>query len=71
MIFGEIGANPNSFQECEFKVAIKPYVFYSREHAISTETAQEFLAKHKSQTPTVGPATPADVPVSANPHNPY
>ncbi len=71
VVFGEIGSNPDSFQACEFKVAMKNYVFYSAQHEVSTESAQEFMAKHKSQTPTTGAASPADVPVSANPHNPY
>jgi hypothetical protein len=70
VVFGEIGSNPDSFQACEFKVAMKAYVFYSHDHEISTEKPEEFLAKHKSQTPTVGPAIAEDVPVSANPHNP-
>jgi hypothetical protein len=71
VVFGEIGSNPDSFQACEFKVAMKSYVFYSRDHNVSTESPQEFLAKHRTQTPAAGPATPADVPVSANSHNPY
>jgi hypothetical protein len=71
VVFGEIGSNPDSFQACEFKVAMKAYVFYSHDHGISTETPDEFLAKHQSQTPAVGPAIPQDVPVSANPHHPY
>ena len=32
VVFGEIGSNPDSFQACEFKVAMKSYVFYSHEH---------------------------------------
>ena len=68
VVFGEIGQKPDQFHECEFKLAMKPYVFYSNQHIISTESPQDFLAKHKSQTPTVGPATPSDVPVSANPN---
>ena len=71
VVFGEIGQRPDEFHECEFKVAMKSYVFYSHDHDVTTESAQEFLAKHKSQTPSIGAASPADVPVSANPHNPF
>jgi len=49
----------------------KTYVFYSHEREISTESAQEFMARNKSQTPTIGAPSAADVPVSANSHNPY
>jgi hypothetical protein len=71
VVFGEIGSSPDTFQACEFKVAVKSYVFYSHDHEVTTESAQEFMAKHQSQTPSIGAANPADVPVSANPHNPY
>lgn len=68
VVFGEIGQKPDEFHECEFKVAMKSYVFYSHEHEVTTETAQEFMAKHKSQTPSIGAARPDDVPISANEH---
>ena len=70
VIFGEIGSRPDQFQACGFKVALKKYVFYSHDHDITTESPQEFMAKHQSQTPTVGAAGADDVPVSANAH-PY
>jgi hypothetical protein len=70
VVFGEIGQKPDEFHSCEFKVAMKPYVFYHGGNEIGTESAQDFMAKHKGQTPTTGAASPADVPVSANPHNP-
>jgi hypothetical protein len=66
VIFGEIGAKPDSFQACEFKVAEKPFVFYRHNGGLETESAAEFLAHHKSEAP--GPPTPADVPTSATPH---
>jgi hypothetical protein len=68
VIFGEIGAKSDQFQACDFKIALKTYVFYSHAHDITTETAQDFMANHKSQTPTVGAPTADDIPVSANPH---
>ena len=71
VIFGEIGGNPDSFHACEFKVSEKSFVFYSHDHGIGTESAQEFMAKHRGQIPSTGAASPGDVPVSANPHNPY
>jgi hypothetical protein len=71
VIFGEIGSNPDSVRACEFKVAKKTFVYYRGDHEIGTESAQEFIAHHKSQVPSIGPATPADVPVSANPHNTF
>ncbi len=70
VIFGEIGSNPNSFHDCEFKVAEKSFVFYRHNGELSTESAQDFMAKHQAQAPTVGPPSPGDIPVSANPH-PY
>jgi len=69
VIFGEIGGKPDQFHACNFKVAEKSYVFYHRQGEVNTESAQEFLANHKSQAPTVGAATPTDVPVSA--HSPF
>ena len=71
VIFGEIGSNPDSYHACEFKVARKAFVYYHGDHEVGTESAQEFMARHKSQTPSLGPATAADVPVSANPHNSF
>jgi hypothetical protein len=65
--FGEIGSNPNSFHDCEFKIAEKPFVWYQNRGELGTESAQDFLAKRQKQTPTVGAATEADVPKSANP----
>jgi len=69
VIFGEIGANPDSFHDCEFKISEKQFVFYRSQGELGTESAQEFMAKHPKQAPSVGPATQADVPVSANPHS--
>jgi hypothetical protein len=66
--FGEIGANPNSFHTCEFKVAEKQFVFHGTGGGLETESAQEFMAKHQNQAPAVGTTTQGDVPVSANPH---
>jgi hypothetical protein len=71
VVFGEIGAKPDSFHDCEFKIAEKQYVYFHNHGELGTESAQEFMAKHKDQAPTVGAATPADIPVSANPHNGY
>jgi hypothetical protein len=70
VVFGEIGQKPDEFHACEVKVAMKAYVFYSHDHEVTTESAQDFMARRKGQTPTAGPANPDDVPVSANPHNP-
>ncbi|MGH9343611.1 MAG: hypothetical protein ACRD19_07615 [Terriglobia bacterium] len=67
VVFGEIGANPDSFHDCEFKISEKPFVFYRGR----TVPAQQFLAQHPNDVPKVGPATPADVPNSANAHTPY
>ena len=47
VIFGEIGSNPNSFHDCEFKVAEKSFVFYRHNGELSTESAQDFMAKHQ------------------------
>jgi hypothetical protein len=69
VIFGEIGQKPDQFHACEFKLALKSYVFYRHNGGLDTETAQEFMAKHSNQAPSVGAATSADVPVSANPHS--
>lgn len=69
VIFGEIGAKPDSFHDCEFKISEKQFVYYVDRGGIGTESAQEFIARHPKQTPSVGPATPADVPSSANPHS--
>ncbi|MGD0799109.1 MAG: hypothetical protein ABR910_15450 [Acidobacteriaceae bacterium] len=66
VIFGEIGAKPDSFRACEFKVAEKSFVFYRHNGLLETESPQEFLAHHKSEAP--GPPTPADIPTSATPH---
>jgi hypothetical protein len=68
VVFGEIGEKPDQFHVCEFKVSMKSYVFYRSDHGIVTDSPENFLAAHKSQTPAVGPATPSDVPVSANPN---
>ncbi len=67
VVFGEIGANPNSFHDCEFKIAEKQFVYFHGQGNLGTESAQEFMSRHKDQAPTVGPATSADIPVSANP----
>jgi hypothetical protein len=69
VVFGEIGANPGSFHHCEFKVAEKQFVFYHNQGELGTESAQEFMSKDRNQAPTVGGATAASVPASANPHN--
>lgn len=68
VIFGEIGQKPDHYHTCEFKVAMKSFVFYGHNGGLDTETAQEFIAKHSNQAPGAGPATAADVPVSANTH---
>ena len=64
--FGEIGGKPDSFQECEFKIVEKQFVFFSGPGGVGTESAQESMAKHQKQAPTTGPATEADIPDSAN-----
>jgi hypothetical protein len=66
VIFGEIGQKPDDFHACEFKIAIKSFVFYRHNGELDTGTPEEFLAKHANQAPPTGPATPNDVPVSAN-----
>lgn len=71
VVFGEIGASPGSYHNCEFKVSEKPFVFFRGGGELGTESPQEFLAKHPNQAPTTGAATPADVPDAANPHRPY
>ena len=71
VIFGEIGANPDSFHDCEFKVAEKQYVFFGGRGGLGTESPQEFMANHQKQAPAAGAATQADVPVTAKPHNAY
>src|SRR5580658_4296817 len=67
VVFGEIGSNPNSIHDCEFKIAEKPFVYYRNRGELGTESAQEFMAKNQKETPTVGAATEADVPRAANP----
>ena len=71
VVFGEIGANPNSFHDCEFKVSQEQFVYFSDRGGMGTESAEDFMAKHKREAPSVGPATQADVPASANTHNNY
>jgi hypothetical protein len=66
VVFGEIGSNPDSFHDCEFKIAEKPFVFYWSRGELGTESAQEFMAKNQNQAPTTGAATQADVPVAAH-----
>jgi hypothetical protein len=67
VVFGEIGANPDSFHDCEFKISEKPFVYYRGRGELETESAQDFMAKNKNQTPaTAGAATPADIPAAAN-----
>jgi hypothetical protein len=66
VIFGEIGAKPDQFHSCDFKVSEKSFVFFRNRGEVGTESAQQFMASHKSQMPTVGPAGPGDVPNSAN-----
>jgi hypothetical protein len=68
VIFGEIGQKPDQFRACEFKLAVKSFVFYRHNGALDTESAQEFMAKHSNQAPPTGAAASTDVPVSANPH---
>lgn len=71
VVFGEIGSNPNSFHDCEFKISEKQFVFYRGRGGLETESAQEFMTKNRNQAPNVGPATQADVPDSANTHTRY
>jgi hypothetical protein len=70
VVFGEIGEKPDDFHACEFKVAVKSFVFYRHDGNLETGTAEEFMAKHANQAPPppANGATPGDVPVSANPH---
>lgn len=68
VVFGQIGAKPDSYHDCEFKIAPKQFVFVRRQNGLDTETAQEYQARDARLTPTTGPATSADVPVSANDH---
>jgi hypothetical protein len=71
VIFGEIGQKPDEFHSCEFKVAVKSFVFFRHNGELQTGSAEEFMAKHANQAPaTSGSAAPPDVPVSANPR-PY
>lgn len=67
VVFGEIGSNPNSFHDCEFKIAEKPFVWYGNRGGLGTESAQDFMAKNQNETPTIGAAAQADVPRAANP----
>jgi hypothetical protein len=71
VVFGEIGQKPDEFHACEFKVAVKSFVFYRHDGNLDTESPQDFMAKHAKQAPPTGPTTPSDVPVSANPPHPY
>jgi hypothetical protein len=67
VIFGEIGQKPDEYHSCDFKIAIKSYVFFRHQGDVDTESPEEFMAKHANQGPSAGAN---DVPVSANPH-PY
>ena len=69
LIFGEIGSNPDSFHSCEFKVALKQYVYFRGRGELSTGTPQEFKDKHQNEAPPTGVATGADVPVTGKPSN--
>jgi hypothetical protein len=71
VIFGEIGQKPDQFHACEFKRALKSFVFFRHNGELDTGTAEEFMAKHSNQTPSTGPAAATDVPVSANPPHSY
>lgn len=66
VVFGEIGAKPNKFHDCEFKISEEQFVYYGHRRGLGTESAREFLATHRDQAPSAGAATQADVPVSAN-----
>lgn len=66
VVFGEIGSNPSSLHDCEFKISEKPFVYYRSRGELGTASAQEFMANHQNQVPSVGAATLADVPRSAN-----
>ncbi|HTZ73331.1 MAG TPA: hypothetical protein VMB47_05390 [Candidatus Aquilonibacter sp.] len=68
VIFGEIGQKPGDFHACEFKLAMKSFVFYRHNGMVDTESPQDFMAHNSDQAPTPG-AT--DVPVAANPSHRY
>lgn len=67
VIFGQIGDKPNSLHACDVKLSEKQYVYFRGTQGLSTESAAEFMANHKSQAATVGAPGAADIPVSANP----
>lgn len=67
VIFGEIGQKPDDFHACDFKLAMKSFVFYRRNGGLDTESASDFMAKNSNQAPPTGAAAATDVPVSANP----
>jgi len=67
VIFGEIGQKPDEFHACDFKLAMKPFVFYRHNGGLDTESAQDFVAKNSNEAPPTGAAASTDVPVSANP----
>ena len=69
VVFGEIGASPDSLHACEMKISEKSFVYYRHAGGVGTETAQEFMEHHKGQIPSVGASKPEDVPGSANSHN--
>jgi hypothetical protein len=71
VVFGEIGAKPGSFHDCEFKVAEKQFVYFGARGGLGTESAQDFMMKNQNQTPMTGAAMPADVPVAANSPNAF
>lgn len=71
VVFGEIGAKAGQFHDCEFKIAEKQFVYYGSRGGLGTESAQDFMAKQQNQTPTIGAATQADVPVAANSSNTF
>jgi hypothetical protein len=66
VVFGEIGAKADRFHDCEFKISEELFVYYGHQGGLGTESAREFLATHRNQAPSIGAATQADVPVSAN-----
>jgi len=67
VIFGEIGQKPDDFHACEFKLAMKSFVFFRHNGMVDTESAQDFMTNSSNQAPASGNT---DVPVSANPR-PY
>jgi hypothetical protein len=69
VVFGEIGAAPDSLHACEMKISEKSFVFYRQAGVVGTESAQDFMAHHKDQMPAIGASKPGDVPSSANSHN--